>query len=177
MHVGRVHPLVATLAESLAEGALDPKAVKEGRALGRCGAWISKDVSQMTTILLMRLRFTMTTSRRANRTLLAEEATGLVFHGNDTVPAMSGHEALALLEAEASANLDEGAIRRRVEQALHRLDSYQPAITRFANERADILSSDHERLTFAARGGANTEVKAAIPADVIGLYVLIPEIA
>lgn len=37
-HLGRVHPLVASLAEGLAEGALDP----EGAAfppLGRCGAW------------------------------------------------------------------------------------------------------------------------------------------
>jgi superfamily II DNA or RNA helicase len=177
MHVGRVHPLVETLAESLAEGALDPKAVKEGRALGRCGAWMSKDVTQMTTILLMRLRFTMTTSRRANRTLLAEEATGLVFQGNETTPIASGHEALALLEAEAASNLEEGAIRRRLEQALHRLDAYQPAITDFAHERAKALSDDHERLTIAAKGGANTQVKAAIPADVIGLYVLIPEVA
>lgn len=177
MHVGRVHPLVATLAENLAEGALDPRAVKEGRALGRCGAWMSRNVTQMTTILLMRLRFTMTTSRRANRTLLAEEATGLVFEGNGTVPVLSGHDALALLEAEAASNIEEGAIRRRIEQALSRLDSYQPAIATFAQERAEALSNDHERLTLAARGGATTEVKAAIPADVIGLYVLIPEMA
>lgn len=177
MHVGRVHPLVATLAENLAEGALDPRSVKEGRALGRCGAWMSRNVTQMTTILLMRLRFTMTTSRRANRTLLAEEATGLVFEGNGTSPVLAGHDALALLEAEAASNIEEGAIRRRIEQALSRLDSYQPAIATFAQERAEALSNDHERLTLAARGGATTEVKAAIPADVIGLYVLIPEMA
>lgn len=177
MHVGRVHPLVATLAESLAEGALDPLSVKEGRPLGRCGAWMSKDVSQMTTILLLRLRFTMTTSRRVNRTLLAEEATGLVFEGIETEPFLSGHDALALLEAEAASNIEEGAIRRRIEQALTRLDTYGDAIATFAQQRADILSEDHERLTLAARGGATTEVKAAIPADVIGLYVLIPEMA
>ncbi len=58
----------------------------------------------------------MTTSRRANRTLLAEEATGLVFQGNETTPIASGHEALTLLEAEAASNLEEGAIRRRLEQ-------------------------------------------------------------
>ena len=177
MHVGRVHPLVATLAESLAEGALDPRSVKEGRALGRCGAWMSRDVSQMTTILLLRLRFTMTASRRANRTLLAEEATGLVFEGAGTTPVLTGHDALALLEAEAASNLDEGAIRRRIEQVLGRLDTYDDAIAAFAHERAQALSHDHERLTQAARGGATTEVTAAIPADVIGLYVLIPEMA
>lgn len=138
---------------------------------------MSRDVTQMTTILLLRLRFTMTTSRRANRTLLAEEATGLVFEGLGTMPKLSGPEALALLEAEAASNIDEGAIRRRVEQALARLDTYGDSVATFAQQRAQVLSEDHERLTFAARGGATTEVKAAIPADVIGLYVLIPEMA
>ena len=138
---------------------------------------MSRNVTQMTTILLLRLRFTMTTSRRANRTLLAEEATGLVFEGIATTPTLTGHEALALLEAEAASNIEESAIRRRVEQALGRLETYSHAIADFAEQRAEVLSEDHERLTFAARGGATTEVKAAIPADVIGLYVLIPEMA
>lgn len=113
----------------------------------------------------------------ANRTLLAEEATGLVFEGVETSPNQMGHDALALLEAEAASNIDEAAIRRRIEQALTRLDTYGDAIAAFAEQRAHVLSEDHERLTFAARGGATTEVKASIPADVIGLYVLIPEMA
>src|SRR3546814_7191804 len=79
-HLGRVHPVVASLAESLAEGALDP----EGAAfnpLGRCGAWRTRAVTQMTTLLLLRLRFKLVTSGRTNRLLLAEEATGLAFRG------------------------------------------------------------------------------------------------
>jgi hypothetical protein len=36
-HVGRVHPVVAIMAETLAEGALDPQAA-EGKALGRAGS-------------------------------------------------------------------------------------------------------------------------------------------
>jgi hypothetical protein len=37
------------------------------------------------------------------------------------------------------------------------------------------LSTDHLRLTDAARGGATVVVTPVLPADVIGLYVLLPE--
>jgi hypothetical protein len=49
--------------------------------LGRAGAWRSRAVERMTTLLLLRLRFTLTTSGRTNRLLLAEEAAGLAFAG------------------------------------------------------------------------------------------------
>jgi hypothetical protein len=35
--------------------------------------------------------------------------------------------------------------------------------------------TDHLRLTDAARGGATVVVTPVLPADVIGLYVLLPE--
>lgn len=96
-HLGRVHPLVASLAEGLAEGALDP----QGAAfppLGRCGAWRTDAVTQMTTLLLLRLRFKLITSGRTNRLLLAEEATGLAFRGMSSGALLTGLSALALLE-------------------------------------------------------------------------------
>jgi superfamily II DNA or RNA helicase len=173
MHVGRVHPLVATLAEQLTEGALDSKA--GAAAVGRCGAWRTNTVTQMTTVLLLRLRYKLTTSGRTNRLLLAEEATGLAFTGFAPNAISSGLEALALLERAASSNIVEAVIERRVAEALNRLDNYLPAIDSHAKDRARALSQDHERLTAAARGGATTTVDPVLPADVIGLYVLIPE--
>jgi superfamily II DNA or RNA helicase len=173
MHVGRVHPLVATLAESLTEGALDSQSGE--CAVGRCGAWRTNAVAQMTTVLLLRLRYKLTTSGRTNRLLLAEEATGLAFQGLASDAIASDLEALSLLEQEASGNLVETVIERRVAEAVARLDSYQSAIKAHAEERARVLSDDHQRLTAAARGGATTTVEPVLPADVIGVYVLIPE--
>lgn len=173
-HLGRVHPLVASLAESLAEGALDP----EGAAflpLGRCGAWRTRAVAQMITLMLLRLRFKLITSGRTNRLLLAEEATGIAFGGIAPEPILEGHSALELLEAEAAGNLDELAAARQLQRAHERLVSYQSAIEAFAAERGAALSADHLRLTEAARGGATVEVVPVLPADVIGLYVLLPE--
>ena len=173
-HLGRVHPLVASLAESLAEGALDPDGAAF-RPLGRCGAWRTRAVAQMTTLLLLRLRFKLITSGRANRMLLAEEAIGIAFKGVIPASFLEGQSALELLEAEAAGNLDDFAVARQLQRAHERLESYQPAIAAFAKERGAALSADHLRLTEAARGGATVEVVPVLPADIIGLYVLLPE--
>lgn len=173
-HLGRVHPLVASLAESLAEGALDPDGAAF-RPLGRCGAWRTLAVSQMTTLLLLRLRFKLITSGRTNRMLLAEEATGIAFGGIAPASLLEGPSALELLEAEATGNLDELAAARQLQRAHDRLASYQPAIGAYAAERGAALSADHLRMTEAARGGATVEVVPVLPADAIGLYVLLPE--
>ena len=174
-HVGRVHPVVAVLAETLAEGALDPEAA-EGRALGRAGVWRTRAVSQMTTLLLLRLRYKLVTSGRMNRLLLAEEATGLAFSGLGQDVSLSAEDALALLEAEASSNIDESARIRQIDAARDRLASYTPALEAFAHQRGEALSFDHLRLTEAAGGGATVKVSPVLPADIIGLYVLLPEV-
>lgn len=170
-HVGRTHPLVATLAETMAEGALDPNGV-EGRAtLGRNGVWRTRAVTNLTTVLLLRLRFKLVTSGR--RTLLAEEATAIAFAPQAVA---NGPEALALIEPEASGDLAPQVINGQIQQALERLPQYQAAIAAHAAERAMALGEDHNRVRAATRGeGATTQVEPVLPADVIGLYVLVPE--
>jgi superfamily II DNA or RNA helicase len=174
MYVGRVHPIVATLSETLAEGAFDPIGI-EGNALGRAGVWRTRAVTQMTTLLLLRLRFQLVTSGRGNRMLLAEEAIGIAFEGQNQSATREGLEALQLLEAEAGSNLEAQARTRHLENALSRLAGYETGISTLANARAKILSEDHLRLTEAAGGGATVKVSPVLPADVIGLYVLLPE--
>ncbi|UXC93764.1 helicase-related protein (plasmid) [Sphingobium sp. RSMS] len=173
-HVGRTHPLVAMLAETMAEGALDPGGVEGKATLGRCGAWRSTAVNKLTTVLLLRLRFKLTTSGR--KTLLAEEATALAFAMGDNTAIAQGPDALALLEPDASGDIAPPVIARQVDQALTRVPEYDVAISAYAQDRAARLSEDHDRVKFATRGeGATTEVEAVLPADVIGLYVLVPE--
>ncbi|WP_395334280.1 DEAD/DEAH box helicase (plasmid) [Novosphingobium sp. BL-8H] len=173
-HVGRTHPLVALLAEAMAEGALDPASVEGLAPLGRAGAWRTHGVDTLTTVLLLRLRFKLTTSGR--RTLLAEEATALAFAPGAADAFVLGADALALLEQEASGNIEPTAITRQIDTALTRIAGYQPAIAAYAEARARQLSEDHDRVKAATRGeGATTEVEPVLPADVIGLYVLVPE--
>jgi len=175
MHVGRVHPLVATLAETLTEGALDPKGSAIANPLGRAGVWRTHAVSQMTTLLLLRLRFKLVTSGRTSNLMLAEEATGLAFAGTKTDAVRDGFDALSVLESEASGNVADRVRQTRLEQAIARLPGYDAAVRTFAEARGNALSIDHLRLTEAARGGATVVVTPVLPADVIGLYVLLPE--
>ncbi|MBW8296254.1 DEAD/DEAH box helicase [Sphingopyxis sp.] len=173
-HVGRTHPLVSTLAEAMTEGALDPAAAEGKTALGRAGAWRTTAVDRLTTVLLIRLRFKLVTSGR--RTLLAEEATALAFIPGSSDVVSSGPEALALLEPAAASNIEPMAIARQVEQAQGRLSDYEGAISSYAASRAAQLSEDHDRVKAATRGeGVTTQVEPVLPADIVGLYVLVPE--
>lgn len=173
-HVGRTHPLVATLAGTMAEGALDPNGVEGKATLGRTGVWMTRGVDKLTTLLVLRLRFKLITSGR--RTLLAEEATGIAFGPGGVQAIATGAEALALLEPEASRSIEAPANQRQIEMALARYPDYQPAIAAYAAARAAALSEDHDRVKYATRGeGATTTVEPVLPADVIGLYVLVPE--
>lgn len=174
--VGRAHPLVATLAETLTENALDDGRSKSAsQSLGRAGAWTTNAVERSTTVLLLRLRFKLITSGKASKTLLAEEATALAFEANETAARKTGSAALALIEPEATSNLAPDVIRRQIIGALNKLDGWSTQIRTFAEERALKLQQDHDRLTEAARGGATTVVEAIYPPDIIGLYVLLPE--
>lgn len=173
-HVGRTHPLVATLAGTMAEGALDPGGVEGKATLGRTGVWMTRGVDRLTTLYVLRLRYKLTTSGR--RTLLAEEATGIAFTPGSTEAIAVGAEALALLEPEASRSIEAPANQRQIDAALARYPEYQAAIAAYAKSRAAALSEDHDRVKAATRGeGATTIVDAVLPADVIGLYVLVPE--
>jgi len=108
--------------------------------------------------------------------MLAEEATGLAFGGTNTEAIWEGLDALTLLETEAAGNIADRRWRQtRLEQAIARLPGYEDAIRTFADARGQALSTDHLRLTDAARGGATVVVTPVLPADVIGLYVLLPE--
>lgn len=172
--VGRTHPLVATLAGTMAEGALDPNGVEGKATLGRTGVWMTRGIDKLTVLLALRLRFKLVTSGR--RTLLAEEATGIAFGPQSNQPIAMGAEALALLEHEATRSIEPPANQRQIDLALARHADFQPAIAAYAAERAAALSHDHERVKAATRGeGVTTTVEPVLPADIIGLYVLVPE--
>jgi hypothetical protein len=172
--VGRSHPLPATLAEILLEGALDPGSIPLP-SLGRVGAWPTSAAKAMTTVALLRLRFKLTVHARRERLLLAEEAAALAWTANLTQPVLTAEAARSLLDHLASGDLAPNARQRLVTRALERLPAIlDGAIAIHARERAQALAEDHARLRTAAAGTARVTVEAVLPPDVIGLYVLVP---
>ena len=168
----RTHPLTATLAEALVEASLDPETLT-GLGIGRVGAWPTPAVDRLTRIALLRVRYKVTVHARRERLLLAEEAALVAMH--DGTIFASGEDARALLGAPAAADLAPAARNRFIERAQSDLPPLIAGpIGAFADSRADQLSEDHTRVRAAAGGAPRVSVEAARPADVIGLFVLLP---
>jgi superfamily II DNA or RNA helicase len=172
--VVRSHPLPATLAEALLEGALNP-----GSSLlapvGRTGAWSTSAVPTLTTVALLRLRFKLTIRGRRERLLLVEEASAVAFEGGNDAPSVVGEAARKLLELEASGNLAGIARERIVTQARQRIEVLlNGSIAAYAHERAISLAEDHARVRASGVNVPRVTVDPVLPADVVGLFVLIP---
>ncbi|MCZ7658806.1 MAG: DEAD/DEAH box helicase [Xanthobacteraceae bacterium] len=175
--VPRVHPLPATLAETLLEGALDRDS-SMAESLGRTGAWQTSAVKAVTTVALLRLRYKLLVGPRGERMLLAEEASAFAWDAGSPARTLAGDAARALLEHPAAADLAEVARRRQVARARGEAQArLEGAIADHARERAKALMDDHARLRAAAAGSSRVAVEPVLPADVIGLYVLLPAVA
>jgi superfamily II DNA or RNA helicase len=172
--VVRSHPLPATLAEALLEGALNPRS-SSVPTLGRIGAWPSSAVKALTTIAILRLRYQLTLHGRRERLLLAEEAGAVAIQGSGEALFATGEAARALLDAEASGNLAEVARDRVIAEGRQRIDAALGlSVARYARERAQALGNDHARLRAAGVSVPRVTVDPVLPADVVGLFVLTP---
>lgn len=177
--VQRSHPLVSVLAETLLERTLGSgmeEAESDPGVLGRVGCWTSANVTGRTVVTLLRLRHQLV-SQRSGRTstLLVEEATALAWTGSGATP-LEGAEALALLAPPPTADPPPHVRERSVQQALSQLETRLPELDAFAERRAEALLADHRRVREAADARGSYSVKALLPADVIGLFVLLPRV-
>lgn len=172
--VARSHPLTATLAEILLEGALDPSS-SPVPSLGRAGAWPTPSVKTVTTVALLRLRYKLIVRGRSERMLLAEEAASLAWDASQTKTVLTAEAARTLLEQPASADLAQVARQRLIAKAIEQMPAILDGpIAAYARERARALAEDHARVRAAAAGSARVTVEPVLPPDVIGLYVLVP---
>ncbi|MCC7535013.1 MAG: DEAD/DEAH box helicase [Deltaproteobacteria bacterium] len=178
--IQRSHPLVSVLAETLLERTLAAdidETARDPGVLGRVGCWVSSAVNERTTILLLRLRHQLVTQKAGRTsTLLVEEATALAWKGSVGSP-IEGEDALALLAPPPSSDPPSHVRDRGVAQALEQLKSRRTELDAFAERRAHALLADHRRVREAADARGSYSVKALLPADVIGLFVLLPTVS
>ena len=172
--VVRSHPLPSILAESLMEGTLN-SANSAMPQLGRIGAWPTTAVTAVTTVALLRLRYKITVHARRERLLLVEEAGAIAFQGRMDTAYAEGEEARKLLDVAASGDLAEVARTRLLTQARQNIEAgLSGAIAEYAKKRAQLLNTDHGRVRAAGINVPRVSVEAVIPADILGLFVLIP---
>lgn len=182
--IQRSHPLVAVLAESLLERTLgDAAAPTNGEAqdpavLGRVGCWTSGLVKERTTIAILRLRHQLTAQKgKTNSTMLVEEAAAIGWAGAANPKLVDGIDALALLAPDAVSDPPKPTWTRAISEALALLESKKGELEAFARRRADDLLADHRRVREAGEATGRYSVKALLPADVIGIYVLLPRVS
>ena len=175
--IHRTHPLVAVLADTLLEQALEATpAGDDAAAVARAGAAFVSAVSLKTTVLLLRIRHQLTVSHgTSTRLLMCEEAVAVAAAGSDAFAELSAEQTRQLLGAEAIRNMPAPLRDRQLQSALDALPSWQPQFEAIAKARAQALLQDHRRVREAAEGRGSYQVTASLPVDVMGLYVLLPD--
>ena len=178
-YVHRAHPLVAALADHVAEQALEADTPEIG---ARCSAIFTQGVEIRTVLYLLRLRSQIEIERRGVdgldatvRSLLAEECLALAIRGADAAELLSEEEALSLLSLEPGRNMPDGQKSHLVRQALDSLPAMEDTFDRIARGQAARLLADHRRIREASDArGLRYNVVPALPVDKIGVYIFMP---
>ncbi len=177
--VQRSHPLVTVLADALMErslGAVDAGNNDPG-VLGRVGCWTAPNVTQKTTIVLLRLRHQLSIQKdQRTSTLLVEEATAVAWTFGANAPVIENGAALSLLLAPPAGDPAPVARDRAIKEAVAQVGARTAELEAYANRRAQLLLSDHRRVREAADSKGRYAVKAILPVDVVAIYVLLPKV-
>lgn len=174
VYLPRTHPFVASLASFVLDSALDPLGDSPA---SRCGAMRTAAVSERTVLLVARQRYHLVrTEAGAEFPLLAEDAGVLGFTGPLGAPVwLAAHQVTALLDAQPGGNVSPEAARDFVGEVLAASPAWRPEVDADARRRADELLDAHRRVRHAARlKGVRHRVDPQLPADVLGVFVLLP---
>jgi superfamily II DNA or RNA helicase len=173
----RSHPLVSVLAEHLLETSLTNAGAEPTSSIAaRCAATLTDAVDVVTTIYLLRLRHQLGYVRRREPfQMMAEETVALAVAGRSAPQWLSGDAVARLLECTPSGNLPAEAIQREVRIALDFLAAHPEQLQNLAEQRAQTLLADHQRVREAARDVGQYSVTPCLPVDVMGVYVLLPD--
>jgi len=169
-YVGRNHPLVEGLARYVLEDALENG---QNPVAARCGFTVTTAVEKRTTLLMLRLRHLLASTK--GQDLLAEECLVAGFTGPPSAPLWLEPEAAAQLlqQAEPTGDIPLAMKRLEIEELLGRLDGLQEELNDLAQQRANALLQSHRRVRSITKEG-QIRVKPQLPMDILGVFVLQP---
>ena len=179
VYIHRAHPLVAALADYVAERALETDKPEIG---ARAGAIFTRAVDTRTVLFLLRLRSQIQVEQRDEagafaplKAMLAEECLGLAVAGGAAPRLLTEGDALSLLQLEPGRNMHDGHKTRLIQQALDSVAALEDTFSERARARARELLADHRRIRQASDArGLRYSVTPALPVDKIGVYVFMP---
>jgi len=173
IYLTRTHPLVENLATFIMDTTLDGA---EDSIAKRCGAIRTHQVKTRTTLLLLRLRYHLITTRESvEKQLLAEEVLPLAFTGaTDQAEWLDSNTADKLIKVLPDANIHPQQATQFIQRVIDGYDSTQPHLESVALERADVLLESHRRVRDATKHTGRYRVEPKLPVDVLGIYVFLP---
>ena len=128
----------------------------------------------VTWLMLLRVRHRIDSKGKLGpKFAMAEEAAAIAFSASSKQPVLWNTDAFALLDRDGE-NLDENTRRLQIERAISSFESLQPALSKFAHERSEVLAGDHIRVRQALGSKGQVKVSAITPVDIIGFYLLMP---
>ena len=137
-------------------------------------------VSTRTTLLLVRHRFQIVTTRDGeDRPMLAEDCAVLAFTGAPNSPVwLGGDQVDALLAAVPTDNVHPAQASDFLRPVVAHAPSWLPHLDDDAQTRADELHAAHLRVRDAAnQRGVRYKVTPQRPVDVLGIYIYLPAAA
>lgn len=172
--LSRTGHFVSGLSSFILDSALDPLATGPAR---RAGAIRTNAVSILTTLVLVRNRFDLTSQRGPlQRQLLVEDTDTLGFTGQPDDPTWLGPDQVEeLLLTSSSHNIAPEIARTFVEGALKSAPLWSVYLEHAAQRHADELLDAHQRV----RRGVGQETKSwrvspYLPPDILGVFLYVP---
>jgi hypothetical protein len=107
--------------------------------------------------------------------MMAEETVALAVKGRTQPEWIVDEDVARLLECTPSGNLPSQAVQRELNAALEFLNLHPQQLQALAQQRAQTLLADHQRVREAARDVGQYQVTPCLPVDVVGVYVLLPD--
>ncbi|MDD4866224.1 MAG: helicase, partial [Mycobacterium sp.] len=144
----------------------------------RAGVMPTRGVGKVTTLLMVRLRLEISIPGSTTIvTQVAEEARFLSFTASgDELTWLPQSEVDALLPLTPSGNVDDALARMQLGRALGRLPALTKHLTIAGKDAAKELVSEHQAVRSASKAGGRAPTVGFLPpADVLGVYVFLPE--
>jgi len=176
--LARTDPHVAAIARYVLDTALDTTATAGARRPARrAGVIRTAAVTKRTTLMVIRFRFHLELpGMREDRSLVTEDARLVAFEGAPSSATwLSDQRAEELMNAEPVGNIAGDHAAEALERILASVDTLATHLDELANQAAVDLLDAHRRV----RSGAGAQrrgldVRAELPADVVGIYILLP---
>jgi hypothetical protein len=177
LHLARTHPVVEAIGGYLLDLALEEPA---SSVASRAGVMRTDAVTARTIVLVLRIRHliheAIAAGSDARPPMLAEEVALVGYRGTSESPTwLPSDEVERIVRGRPVANVAPQQATAWVSSAQANLVALAPHLDRIARDRARLVLESHTRVRRAAglriRG---QRVEPHLPADVLGMYVLMP---